>query len=56
MTEYIVSATLTVSGDTADKAKIQSAVDAGLGELPGLAARYGFTVTEAQATVEDRES
>jgi|GEM_PF-2275285 len=53
MSEYTVRATLTVSGDTVDRSTVQSALDAGLKELPGLAARYGFTITDASATVED---
>ena len=53
MTDYIVRATLTVSGGDADRAKIQAALDAGLKELPSLASRYGFTVTDATATVDD---
>jgi hypothetical protein len=53
MTDYTVHATLTVSGEAIDKAAIQAAVDAGLRELPGVAARYGFTVSDARATVDD---
>ena len=53
MTDYIVRATLTVSGDAADRAKIQAGLDAGLKELPGVAARYGFTVTDATATIDE---
>lgn len=53
MADYTVHATLTVSGDAVDRAAIQSALDAGLRELPGLAARYGFTVSDASATIED---
>ena len=53
MTDHTVHVTLTVSGDAIDKATIQSAVDAGLRELPGLAARYGFTVSDASATIDD---
>jgi hypothetical protein len=53
MTDYTVHATLTVSGDAIDKSTIQAALDAGLKELPGLAARYGFTVSDASATIYD---
>lgn len=53
MTDYIVRATLTVSGDDADRAKIEAGLDAGLKELPGVASRYGFTVTEATATIDE---
>lgn len=52
MTDYIVRATLTVSGDSVDRATIQQALDAGLKELPGVAARYGFTITDATADIE----
>ena len=51
MTDYTVNATITVSGDDNDKAKIQAAVDAGLKELTGVATRYGFTITSSSATV-----
>lgn len=53
MSDYTVRATLTVSGDTVDRETVQAALDAGLKELPGLAARYGFTITDASATVDD---
>ncbi|MGB3909904.1 MAG: hypothetical protein WBL06_05485 [Pseudolysinimonas sp.] len=53
MTEYTVNATLTVSGDATDKATIQAAVDAGLKELPSVAARYGFTVSDVRATIDE---
>jgi hypothetical protein len=52
MTDFTVNATITVSGDAGDLAKIQAAVDAGLKELPSVASRYGFTITGADATVE----
>lgn len=52
MTDYIVRATVTVSGDI-DRAMIQSTLDAGLKELPGLASRYGITVTDASATIDE---
>jgi hypothetical protein len=51
MTDFTVTATLTVKADVLDRPKIQAAIDAGLTELPGLAQRYGFTVTDASATV-----
>ncbi len=53
MTDYTVRATITVSGDTVDRATIQGALDAGLKELPGIASRYGFTITDARADVEE---
>ena len=53
MTDYIVRATLTVSGDAGDREKIQAGLDAGLKELPGVASRYGFTVTDATATIDE---
>lgn len=53
MTDYTVRATLTVSGDSVDRATIQRALDAGLRELPGVASRYGFTITEAKADIEE---
>lgn len=53
MTDYTVRATLTVSGAESDRAKIQAALDAGLKELPGVASRYGFTITDASATIDD---
>jgi hypothetical protein len=52
MTDFIVTATITVSADALDRPKIQAGVDAGLKELPGVASRYGFTVTDASATVD----
>jgi hypothetical protein len=52
MTDYTVTAKITVSGSDTDRAKIQSAVDAGLKELNGIATRYGFTITDSSATVE----
>ena len=53
MSEYTVRATLTVTGDEADRAKIQAGLDAGLKELPAVAARYGFTISDARAEIED---
>jgi hypothetical protein len=53
MTDYTVHATLTVSGEAVDRATIQAALDAGLRELPSLAARYGFTVSDARATIDE---
>jgi hypothetical protein len=38
------------SGD--ERSQVQSAIDAGLKELPGIGRRYGFDVTSASATVE----
>jgi hypothetical protein len=51
MTDYIVTARITVSG--ADRAQLQSTLDAGAKELPGLAARYGVTITDVQASVDE---
>jgi hypothetical protein len=53
MTDYTVQATLTVGGEAVDRATIQAALDAGLRELPSLAARYGFTVSDARATIDE---
>ncbi|CAN5274527.1 hypothetical protein BH11ACT3_BH11ACT3_23560 [soil metagenome] len=47
-------AALNGGGDD-EQAKIQSALDAGLGELTRLASRYGFTITNSSATVEQVE-
>lgn len=54
MTEYIVRATITVSGDGVDRQKLQTVLDAGAKELPGLASRYGYTITDVEASVEER--
>lgn len=51
MTDYIVTATITVSG--ADRAQLQSTLDAGTKELPGLASRYGVTITDVSATIDE---
>jgi hypothetical protein len=53
MTTYTVQASLTVSGDSVDRAMIEGALDAGLKELPALAARYGLQITDATARVEE---
>ena len=53
MTDYTVRATLTVSGDNIDRAKIQSLLDSGLKELPGVASRYGITITDADASIDE---
>jgi len=53
MSEFIVRASLRVSADSVDRATVERALDAGLKELPGLAFRYGFTVTDAHAEVEE---
>ncbi len=53
MTEFTVHATITVEGDSADRARIQAGLDAGLKELPGVASRYGFTITDASATIDE---
>ena len=52
MTDYTVTAKITVSGAGTDRAKIQAAADAGLKELDGIASRYGFTITDSSASVE----
>jgi hypothetical protein len=62
MATHTVNATITVdvsnpaalaafgsSGD--ESAQVQAAVDAGLKELTSIATRYGFTITDASATV-----
>jgi len=63
MTSYRVNAELTVevtdpaavrrlgAGED-EQGAIQRALDAGLRELPGVAARYGLKVSDATATVE----
>ncbi len=53
MSEFIVRASLTVSGDSVDRATVEQALDMGLRELPGVASRYGFTITDAKAEVEE---
>ena len=53
MTDHTVTARITVSGEGIDRARLQSILDAGLKELPGFAARYGVTVTDASATIDD---
>jgi hypothetical protein len=68
MATHTISATITVeitnpsalaavsaiSGGTGgdERAQVQAAVNAGLRELPSIAQRYGFRVTESSATVE----
>ena len=37
------------SGD--ERAQVQAAINAGLRELPSIAQRYGFKITESSATV-----
>jgi len=67
MTNYTVTATFTVRADSPaalqgiaaltgaaggdERSQIEAAVNAGLTEVPGLVRRYGFTVTDASATV-----
>jgi hypothetical protein len=51
MTDYTVNATIKVSSD-ADRAQVQSLLDQGLKELGPIASRYGFTITDSSATVE----
>jgi hypothetical protein len=67
MTTHTVNATIQVeitnpaalnaiAGSGGDeRSRIQSAVDAGLGELRGIASRYGFSITSASATVDSDE-
>jgi len=52
MTDYTVTATIRVSSD-ADRAGLQALVDQGLRELSGIASRYGATITDSSATVEE---
>jgi len=52
MTDYTVTATLKVSTD-ADRARVQSLLDQGVKELPGIASRYGFTITDTSISVEE---
>jgi hypothetical protein len=56
MSDFIVNAAITVSGDANDLPKIRAAVDAGLKELPSVASRYGFTITGSDATVGAEET
>lgn len=67
MTNYTVTATFTVHADSPaalqgiaaltgtsggdERSQIEAAVKAGLKEVPGLVRRYGFTVSDATATV-----
>ena len=39
--------------EAADRTTLQSMLDAGVKELPGVASRYGLTVTSASAMVDD---
>jgi len=65
MTKYTVTATIDVEGSNPralaalaggsggdERSQIQAAVDAGLRELPRVAQRYGFQLSDASATVE----
>ena len=51
MTDFIVTATLTVTANVLDRPKIKEALDLGLKELPGLASRYGFQIVDSDVTV-----
>jgi hypothetical protein len=39
-------------GEGDEKAKVQSALNAGLAELQRISGRYGFSITSSSATVE----
>jgi hypothetical protein len=62
MASYKVNATITVEvtnpsaltafGGGDERSGIESAVQAGLRELPGVAQRYGFRVIDTSASVE----
>lgn len=52
MSDYTVTATRRVQTD-ADRARVQALLDQGLQELPGIASRYGFTITDSTVTVEE---
>jgi hypothetical protein len=52
MTDYTVTAVLKVQTD-ADKERVQALLDQGVKELPGVASRYGVTVTDTKLTVEE---
>jgi hypothetical protein len=60
MTAYRVTATLTVEATGASgedgRAKVEATAQAGLGELPAIAARYGYTVITSDVTVESARS
>jgi len=46
------SALNAISGGSGDEsAQVQAAINAGLRELPSIAQRYGFKITESSATV-----
>jgi hypothetical protein len=51
MTDFIVTATLTVKANALDRPKIKEAHDRGLKELPGLASRYGFEIVDSEVDV-----
>jgi hypothetical protein len=53
MTDYTVNANLTVRGGSIDRDRLQTLLDAGLAELPGIASRYGITIVTSEATVEE---
>jgi hypothetical protein len=56
MSTYRVTATLMVDAAGAsgvdDSTKVETTARAGLAELPAIAARYGFTITSSDVTVE----
>lgn len=48
-----LAAIAALSGGSGDeRAQVEAAVNSGLRELPGIAQRYGFRVTESSATVD----
>jgi hypothetical protein len=51
MSDYTVTVTLQVSSD-ADRDRLKSLLDSGLRELPGIASRYGATVTGSSVSIE----
>jgi hypothetical protein len=52
MTDYTVTATLHVE-TSADRDRVQSLLDQGLRELSSIAGRYGVTITDSSARVEE---
>jgi hypothetical protein len=52
MSDYTITATIHVTSDI-DRAQLQSLVEQGVKELSGIASRYGATITESSATVEN---
>lgn len=50
--DYTVTATFRVT-TAADRERLQSLLDQGLRELPAIASRYGFTITDGSARVDE---